>query len=715
MRPSEPSRPAQAGFRADTPTASVGIAQFWHRPKWQIALVLVLVVLAFLGLTRRAKPTSSGAVFVARRGPLDIVVLEGGSVQALESQEIKCEVRVGYQGTKILKIVEEGYQVTEDDIRTNKVLVELDSSDLQKQYAQQEIQYQLASASLIDAQQAYDIQRNQNLSDIKAAQQKARFAGMDFEKFLGDRVAQAVIDQLGLDLDLNDEPAPSLPELSPAPLASGSNATPALVTPPAMVEVGVRLDGTAVTSAGSAGPPSAPGAVALLAAAVGGTNGPVLAGATLPPPTAPPATNGLVQAGSVLPTNAVAFDFSPYADISRLGDGEAKQKIRELEDALQVAQKEEGQAQSTLAGTQRLFAKSFVTRTDLDRDEIAAENSRLKVQKATTARDLYLKYEFLKSAEEWLSKYVEATRELNRARKAAISKLAQAEAKWRSAQAQYQVQQRQHKDLQEQLGKCVIAARKPGLVVYGGGGEDSFYYGGEERIREGATVRERQSIITIPDMTKMSLKVKIPESYIKQVRKGQKARITVEAYPEKALHGEVTKVGVLPDSQNRWLNPDLKVYLTTITIEGTHDWLKPGMTAKVEIVVDQLPDVVYVPLQAVVPQSGKQICYVLESGSPKPRAITIGQYNDEFIEIKQGLQAGDMVLLRPPEATTTEDKTKPSPDTSKPPPTEAVPPPAPAPRASGRGSLCAPTAARGLAALPSRSVFRRSGVPGWGG
>jgi len=58
---------------------------------------------------------------------------------------------------------------------------------------------------------------------------------------------------------------------------------------------------------------------------------------------------------------------------------------------------------------------------------------------------------------------------------------------------------------------------------------------------------------------------------------------------------------VLPDSQNRWLNPDLKVYLTTITIDGTHDWVKPGMSAKVEILVDRLADVVYVPVPGRVP------------------------------------------------------------------------------------------------------------------
>ena len=138
-------------------------------------------------------------MFAARRGPLEITVLEGGSLQALESQEIKCEVRVGYQGTKILKIVEEGYFVTEDDVRTNKVLVELDSSDLEKQIVQQEISYQSAMASLINAQQSYEIQLNQNASDVKAAEQKARFARMDFDKFLGDLVAARIVQHVGLD------------------------------------------------------------------------------------------------------------------------------------------------------------------------------------------------------------------------------------------------------------------------------------------------------------------------------------------------------------------------------------------------------------------------------------------------------------------------------------------------------------------------------------
>src|SRR5262249_53186751 len=155
--------------------------------------------------------------------------------------------------------------------------------------------------------------------------------------------------------------------------------------------------------------------------------------------------------------------------------------------------------QSTLEGTKRLFEKDFVTKTDLDHDQLAYDNGVLKVKKAETALNLFSKYEFKKAAQEALSKYSESLRELDRTRKGAISKLAQAEAKLKSAEARYAVEEKQLKELKEQLVKCVISAPRPGLVVYGSGGEVR-YWRDEEQIREGVTVREGQTILTVPDL-----------------------------------------------------------------------------------------------------------------------------------------------------------------------------------------------------------------------
>ena len=89
-----------------------------RQPRWRFVLALAIVAVGVWFVWKRgAGSAGSIPTFVARRGPLEITVLEGGSLQALESQEIKCEVRVGYQGTKILRIVEQGYLVTKDEIK----------------------------------------------------------------------------------------------------------------------------------------------------------------------------------------------------------------------------------------------------------------------------------------------------------------------------------------------------------------------------------------------------------------------------------------------------------------------------------------------------------------------------------------------------------------------------------------------------------------------
>ncbi len=549
-------------------------------PRWLQVLAVVAVLAAAWFLVRPSAAPSNGTTFSARRGDLVISVLEGGSVEALESQDIKCEVR-GYQGVKILKIVDEGYQVTEDDVKTNKVLVELDSSELKKQLTQQDIQFESTAASLTEARQAYDIQLNQNFSDIKAAEQKAKFARMDFEKFMGDKAAREISQLLGIDVVL----APS-------------------------------------TAATKNSPPLSPGET--------GTNQPHYANVTFP-------------------SSSVVIDFAKYADVEVLGDGEAKQKLRKLEDELQVAQKSIAQSITKLEGTRRLHEKGFLSKVELQTDEYVLENDKLKLATAETARSLFLKYEFIKSGEEFLGKFIEAVNELGRARKAAVSKLAQADAKVKAADGRYNLEARQRDDIKAQIEKCSVRARRPGLVVYGGS-STRFYYG-EEPIREGALVREQQPIITIPDMSKMIVKVRIHETYIKKIRKGQLVRITADAFPDKTLEGEVTKVGVLPDSQMRWTDPDNKVYLTTITINKVADWLKPGMTARSEILIKTVPDVVQVPIQAVTPIGGKQFCFVATGSGQEKREVETGEFNDEFIEIKKGIASGESVCLRAPPGT----------------------------------------------------------------
>lgn len=551
---------------------------------WRLAVPAVLAVLLVLFLRGERETEQGGTTFEVRRGLLKITVLEGGSVEALESQKIKSEVK---GQTKILSIVEEGYMVTQEDVDSDKILVELDSTNLLENEIAEELAYQNSLAAFTDAKEQFEIQLNQNQSDITSAELEVKFARMDFQKYLAAEVAREMLERIDVG------------EVRPGPAPEEN-----------------RLPANPITSNGAA----ASGAELVL--------------------------EGELAVTAYANTARLEIDFSKYADPALLGDGEAGQKLRKLEDDNVLASLELGLARTKLEGTKRLAAKDFVTKNDLENEELKVKRSDISLQSAETSKELFIKYEFPKEAEKLLSDYQEALRKLERAKKLAVSKLAQAEAKLNSSEARHVLQTRRRDDIREQIEKCIIRAERSGLVVYGGG--EGHYYRDEEQIQEGATVRERQDLITIPDMTEMSIKVKVHESAIKKVKKGQKARITVDAYPDEKLTGEVIKVAVLPDSANRWMNPDVKVYETAISIDGIHEWLKPGMSAQAEILVKELPDVLYVPIQAVAPSNGERVCYVVRPGTPERRVVELGEYNNEFIEIKSALEEAEEVLLRAP-------------------------------------------------------------------
>lgn len=348
-----------------------------------------------------------------------------------------------------------------------------------------------------------------------------------------------------------------------------------------------------------------------------------------------------------------SIDFTQYAHESVLEDGEAKQKLRALQDELLVADQQYKLAKTQLEGKERLAKSNFVTEQELESERVKQEQSRVKLEASQTALPLYIKYEFPKQAEQLLSAYEEALMQLERTMKEATSKLAQAAAQLRSAESRYRIELGRLNDYKDQLAKCTIRAERPGLVVYGTstsrGGNPMQRQGGEP-IAEGSTVLERQLIIVIPDMTEMSVRVKVHESAVQRVVRGQKARIRVDSKPNLLLTGEVLKVSVMPDAADRWMNPDVKVYATDVKIDGSYEWLRPGMSAQVEILIETLKDVLYVPIQAVTAIGNQKVCYVqTPSGKPERRIVETGQFNAEFIEVVSGLSEGERVLLLPPD------------------------------------------------------------------
>lgn len=327
--------------------------------------------------------------------------------------------------------------------------------------------------------------------------------------------------------------------------------------------------------------------------------------------------------------------------------GESSQQLKQLKDAILLAEGQLEKANDMLEGTQKLYDANYVSVLDLKSAKLDVERYRIQRESTIEALKLYMRYDFPKEAEMYLSAYKEAERELVRTRARARSKMAQAQARLSNAEEDVTESREDVQRRKKQVDACIIRAPAPGLVVYGTSGEP---WRERERgpIQEGGKVYQRQTIISLPNTTEIIVEIRVHETSVDKVRPGQNATIIIDAFPDKTFYGKVLKVAPLPDSQQGFLNPDIKVYTTRVSLEGSHDSIKPGMSAKVEILVEQLNDVLIIPIQAVAIREGKKLCYVLDSDTPQPRVVSTGAFNDIFMEIISGLEEGEQVLINPP-------------------------------------------------------------------
>ena len=648
-----------------------------RKTQWVVVGVGGSLVL-YLVIAGSEDETNNAITFTAVRGDLEITVLEGGALEATQSQELRSQIK-GREGVKILSIVDEGYRVTPQDVESGLVLVELDTAALIDEQLNQEISVETAEASYIESRAQYEIQLNQNASDLNDARQAMRFARLDFEKFLGGKIVDQILDELEIDERLaRAEEADRIAAQSPTVIerprrvekVAQTNASIDIDSMPPQVQERLRA---AMAENGGEIPPEMRERMQRFQGGGDRQRGQGLAqradrqapidGARrendstdllqLPANTGPTelnsTTNLLMDEEYMAIRNQI--DFSKFADLDLLEDGEAKQQLRSLQDELQVAQEELLLTQDRIAGQRRLEERGFITPTELEAEELSLNKANNKMQQKETELKLYIQYTFPKEAEQKLSDFENAVMSYQRQVKENVAEQAQEEARFSSAERKFNLEKVKLADVNQQIEFATIRAQRPGLVVYGAADQNSSRWrrSSQEAIQEGATVTERQAILTIPDLREMAVKVNIHESAVQRVAVGQRVRVLIDAFPDNPLTGTVSRVAVVADSANSFMNPDLKVYPTTINIDGTHEWLRPGMSAEVEILVDRLEDVVYVPVQAVTYYDDQRVVYVAGRGTPERRPIEVGSFSDSFIEVVSGLEEGEQVLLLPPQ------------------------------------------------------------------
>jgi len=261
----------------------------------------------------------------------------------------------------------------------------------------------------------------------------------------------------------------------------------------------------------------------------------------------------------------------------------------------------------------------------VDAAELTRQREKMSLEQAKSRRELHERYTRAKTTKK-LEADVERKRGEELTKKSAVDLEKKREAK-----------------LNRQIAACTLVAPGAGIVVFA---NDPERRGTPPAIEEGATVRERQKIFSVPDLSHMQVNTRVRELWVDQLKRGMKARIRVDAFSDQVLEGTVVDVAPLPASS--YFSSGIKIYPTKVRIDQPLPKLRPGMNADVEIVIRDLDNVLTVPIQAVLSYVEKnQVAVKKPDGRFEWRDVTLGPSSDTLVEVKKGVQSGDQVVLDP--------------------------------------------------------------------
>jgi HlyD family secretion protein len=148
----------------------------------------------------------------------------------------------------------------------------------------------------------------------------------------------------------------------------------------------------------------------------------------------------------------------------------------------------------------------------------------------------------------------------------------------------------------------------------------------------------------LADLSQLLVDVEVSEIDIDRVRPGQTVTLTLDAVLARTYQGTVTGVGLTGNAVQGVVN-----FPVTVEILDADASVRPGMTAAVNIVVDQIENVLVIPNRAVRVQDSQRVVYVLRNGVPQAVPVVLGASSDTNSQVLEGeVQAGDLIVLNPP-------------------------------------------------------------------
>lgn len=161
---------------------------------------------------------------------------------------------------------------------------------------------------------------------------------------------------------------------------------------------------------------------------------------------------------------------------------------------------------------------------------------------------------------------------------------------------------------------------------------------GRVYVDKGTNVTPLTAVALVVDIDRIKVRLDVPEKYLPQILIGQTARVRVEAYPGEVFTGTVTRISPVVETETRTAPVE-------ISIDNPGHRLKPGMFAGIQLVLEKRENVPAVMKEAVIGREPSTYVFVVNGGVARMRDVKLGLRENDCVEVREGLKAGDLVAV----------------------------------------------------------------------
>ena len=338
-------------------------------------------------------------------------------------------------------------------------------------------------------------------------------------------------------------------------------------------------------------------------------------------------------------TEAQTSASSSERDLSALVNTGAPLSARESSHEVEQRQRLLDEAQEKLAGLEPFVEKGYISQEEYRTARSRRDQAAADLELARARHHALVQQTTPDRIRQKLDETAKEKSGLDVLQKRLRVSIAQAEAAVRLSAIRLDEANRQMDEARKRIAWCTVEARGPGLAVH----SELFDRSGERRkIRVGDSVWGGTTVVTLPDLAVLTITGRVPEPEMHHLSPGQLVRVSLDAFPDRELHGVLRSIGSVGASEKN----DARSFPVTIVLRESDVRFRPGMIARCAIRAGRVPDALIVPVEAVhADERGSFVWVTSALGSPSARRIEIGRSTSQYVEVRAGLREGERVRL----------------------------------------------------------------------